>query len=300
MNISSMTGFYRNNGHCEFDGTAVDWAFEMKSVNGKNLDFKVRLPSLFEGMGNELKSVAQKYFERGTINVMLDVSCDNVLTRVKINHEVLNMLTAEAAQLCAESDAVSRPSAGELLAINGVVEIEKKSYDEALFAKLQKELIAGFEKCCIGLQEDRRKEGEKMTIVLKGLLEKISETVNRITALSEQTPERLREKLTRQIAEFLGENNTVSEERLAQEIVFMVNRADIREETDRLQAHLKTAEQLLSGRQSVGRRMDFLCQELNREANTTCSKAAEVEIINLGMELKATIEQLREQVQNME
>lgn len=295
-----MTGFCRTGGHCEFDGTVFDWAFEMKSVNGKNLDFKVRLPQAFEGMSNDLKSVAQKYFERGTISVSLDISGSGVSPRVSINRELLDRLVETAAQLCAGNAPVRQPSAGELLAINGVVETEKKPFDEVLIEKLQKELLAGFEKCCAGLREDRRKEGEKMAEVLNGLLEKIAETVRQITTLSQQTPQRLREKLTEQIAEFLGENNSVSEERLAQEIVFLVNRADIREETDRLQAHLKTAAQLLAGGQSVGRRLDFLCQELNREANTTCSKAADVEIVNLGMELKATIEQLREQVQNME
>lgn len=295
-----MTGFCRTGGHCEFDGAVFDWAFEMKSVNGKNLDFKVRLPQAFEGMSNDLKSVAQKYFERGTISVSLDISGSGVSPQVSINRELLNKLVETAAQLCAGDVPVRQPSAGELLAINGVVEIEKKPFDEVLIEKLQKELLAGFEKCCAGLREDRRKEGEKMAEVLNGLLEKIAETVRQITTLSQQTPQRLREKLTGQIAEFLGENNSVSEERLAQEIVFLVNRADIREETDRLQAHLKTAAQLLARGQSVGRRLDFLCQELNREANTTCSKAADVEIVNLGMELKATIEQLREQVQNME
>lgn len=295
-----MTGFCRTGGHCEFDGTVFDWAFEMKSVNGKNLDFKVRLPQAFEGMSNELKSVAQKYFERGTISVSLDISGSGVSPRVSINRELLDKLVETAAQLCAGNTSVRQPSAGELLAINGVVETEKKPFDEVQLEKLKQELMAGFEKCCAGLREDRRKEGEKMAEVLKGLLEKIDETVRQIITLSQQTPQRLREKLTGQIAEFLGENNSVSEERLAQEIVFLVNRADIREETDRLQAHLKTAAQLLAGGQSVGRRLDFLCQELNREANTTCSKAADIEIVNLGMELKAAIEQLREQVQNVE
>lgn len=300
MNISSMTGFCRTGGHCEFDGNAFDWAFEMKSVNGRNFDFKVRLPQAFEGMSNDLKSVAQKYFERGSISVVLDIAGSNTSLQVKINRELLNKLAETAAELCASGDAIGLPTAGDLLAINGVVEIEKKSLDEVLIAKLQKELLAGFEQCCIGLLEDRRREGEKMTEVLKSLLEKIAATVQKIKVLSAQTPQHLREKLTRQIDEFLGANAGVSEERLAQEIVFLVNRADIREETDRLQAHLKTAEQLLSDGRSVGRRLDFLCQELNRETNTTCSKAADVEIVNLGMELKTTIEQLREQVQNME
>ena len=299
MKISSMTGFSRSSGRCQVRDTLFDWAFEMKSVNGKNLDFKVRLPSWLDVMSLELKSVAQKYFERGTINVNLDISADAETPKVKINEELLNLLSETALNL-AQSGKVNMPTAGELLNINGVVEIERKTYDDELIDELKKVLLADFEKCCIGLQNDRQKEGEKIAEVLGGLLKKISDIVEQIVEKAEKVPTTIAEKLKQQISEFLGNDINVTEERLAQEIVFLVNKADIREEIDRLRAHLKTAEQLLNSGQSVGRRMDFLCQEFNREANTTCSKAADVQIINCGMELKATIEQLREQVQNME
>lgn len=299
MNISSMTGFGRSSGHCEIGENVFDWAFEAKSVNAKNFDFKARLPQVLENLSGELKAIAQKYFERGTISVSLDMKTEQNSDNMKINSELLNKLAVVSREFC-EKEKLQLPTMGELLNVNGVIEIERKSFDDETLAALGEELKSGFEKCCAELQHDRRLEGEKIAGVLSRLLQKIKTIVGEIVGKADKMPEQIAEKLKQQIKEFLGENADVSEERLAQEIVFLVNRADIREETDRLQVHIKTAEKLLADGQSVGRRLDFLCQELNREANTTCSKAADVEIINCGMELKATIEQFREQVQNME
>lgn len=294
-----MTGFSRAGGQSNIDDMAFSWAFEMKSVNGKNLDFKVRLPIWLEAASSDLKRIAQKYFERGTISANLDIVTEDKQSNIKINQELLHKLIATAQEVCLHQ-GINPPTAGELLSVNGVVEIEKNTFDEKVIEKLQAELLSGFEKCCVSLKEDRQKEGAKMVVVLTNLLNKIENLVTQIEQYAESVPQQIRDKLQKQIADFLGENNNVSEERLAQEIVFFVNRADIREETDRLRAHIKTARQLLQSGESIGRRMDFLCQEFNREANTACSKAADVQIVNCGMELKATIEQLREQVQNME
>lgn len=300
MNISSMTGFCRTCGRYADENTSFDWAFEIKSVNGKNLDFKIRTPADFECLSTGLKSIAQKYFERGSFSVVFEISGKEKNGQIKINKDLLNLLIKTAVDIENENTSVRSFSVGELLSINGVIEFENNKFTDLEMEKIQQVLFSEFENCCLGLYKDRCQEGEKIASVLKNLLEKISIVVEKIAFLSEKTPQHLREKLTRQINDFLGENNSVSEERLAQEIVFLVNRADICEEIDRLRAHLKTAWQLLDKGGSIGRRFDFLCQELNRETNTTCSKAAEVEIVNLGMELKILIEQLREQVQNME
>lgn len=299
MNISSMTGFGRSSGHCEIENNVFDWTFEAKSVNAKNFDFKVRLPQMLESLSGDLKTIAQKYFERGTISVNLDMKTAQTADNIKVNNELLAKLLVTAKEFC-QNENLQMPTMGELLNVSGVIEIEHKSFDDEILLVLSEELKSGFEKCCEELQRARRLEGEKIADALSVLLQKIKDIVGAIVVKAEKMPEQIAEKLKQQIKEFLGENTDVSEERLAQEIVFLVNRADIREETDRLQAHIKTAENLLQDKQSVGRRLDFLCQELNREANTTCSKAADVEIINCGMELKATIEQFREQVQNME
>ena len=299
MNISSMTGFGRSSGNCKIGESVFDWVFEAKSVNAKNFDFKIRTPQILENVSGEFKSIAQKYFERGTISVNLELKTEQSADNVKINNDLLAKLLLTSKELC-EHEKLQMPTMGELLNVNGVIEIERKTFDDETLSSLIAELKAGFENCCTELQHERQRECQKIAQALDVLLQKIKNIVTKIITKADNMPEQIAEKLKQQIAEFLGDNTNVSEDRLAQEIVFLVNRADIREETDRLQAHIKTAEQLLQSGESIGRRLDFLCQELNREANTTCSKAADIEIINYGMELKTTIEQFREQVQNME
>jgi uncharacterized protein (TIGR00255 family) len=184
---------------------------------------------------------------------------------------------------------------------NGVAEIERKHFDDDLIKELSIELLKSFEICCHKLQKDRQQEGDKIKTVLEQMLDKIASLVKSVSDKSKNTSQMLKEKLHQQLKELIEDSSiTVSEDRLAQEIILLVNRADIREEIDRLNTHIKTAGELLNSNQAVGRRFDFLCQEFNREANTACSKAADVGIVNYGMELKAAIEQLREQVQNME
>ena len=295
MNIFSMTGFARSSGHCELGEINFDWVCELKSVNGKNFDFKIKLPYELDQFGNAFKALAQKYFGRGSFSSFIELSFDENAKNIKINQELLEMLLSAAAKM----QNVAQPSAGELLSIPGVVEKENFLLDENTLNQIFDILQKGFEDCCKKLQNDRLMEGEKIGQALKSLLQKIEVIVERIELLAQNEPQKIAERLKKQISDFLAENS-VSEERLAQEIVFLVNRADIREEIDRLKTHVKTAEQLLEQGKNVGRRLDFLCQEFNREANTTCSKAWEVEIVNLAMELKTIIEQLREQVQNVE
>ncbi len=295
MNIFSMTGFARASGHCELGETNFDWVCELKSVNGKNFDFKIKLPYEMEQFSNAFKTIAQKYFDRGSFGAFITLNFEQNSKNIKVNQELLDMLLNIAAKM----KNVAQPTAGELLAIPGVVEQENSMFDEAVLNHMADVLQKGFEDCCKKLQSDRLMEGEKIEKVLLTLLQKIKAIVEQIETIAQNEPKKISDHLKKQINDFL-EENTVSEERLAQEIVFLVNHADIREEIDRLKTHIKTAEQLLEQGKNVGRRLDFLCQEFNREANTTCSKAWEVEIVNLAMELKAVIEQLREQVQNVE
>ena len=295
MNIFSMTGFARTSGHYKLGETNFDWVCELKSVNGKNFDFKIKLPSEIEPLSGDFRTIAQKYFSRGTFSAFIELKFEKSNKNIKVNQELLNMLLSVAIQM----KNVAQPTAGELLSIPGVIEQENFSFDEENLAQLANVLQNGFDDCCQKLQNDRLMEGKKIGIALDVLLQKIEAVVEKIEEIAQKEPEKISEHLRKQIDDYLDEN-TVSEERLAQEIVFLVNRADIREEIDRLKTHIKTAEQLLEQGKNVGRRLDFLCQEFNREANTACSKAWEVEIVNLAMELKTIIEQLREQVQNVE
>ena len=195
---------------------------------------------------------------------------------------------------------MKKPSPGEILSIRGVVETAENKLSEEEEILLIEDVKKGFEFVCEKLLLDRRAEGEKIGSALTDILDKIAERVGKIEVIAEILPQKLKERLNRFIKELLSADSQISEDRLVQGVCLYVARADIREEVDRLKAHIKTARHLLESGEAVGRRLDFLCQELNREANTTCSKSCDIEITNLGMELKTLIEQFREQVQNVE
>ena len=298
MTITSMTGFARISGELQTENSAISWIFEIKSVNGKALDIKTKIPPAYEDLSLELKKKAAQYLQRGSVSINLEVNRANKNADVQINETLLQALAAQAMAVYQRNpDLIARPSAGELLRFPGVVETAAvSSADEEL---LREKLLEDFTELCKRLQLDRQSEGAKIKFALNNILDKIRNTVTQIVKIAEELPHMVKEKLETQIKQWVDLAD-VSEERLAQEVVFYVTRADIREEVDRLVAHIKTAEQLLSSSEVVGRRLDFLCQELNREANTTCSKSTDAELTNLGMELKALIEQFREQVQNIE
>lgn len=296
-----MTGFARQSGRCEWNGESLDWQWEIKSVNGKGLDLKSRLPAGWDELSGELKNIAQKYFERGSLSACLEIGGGNDEPKIKINREMLQQLTLAAIEIYRKNpDFVAAPTAGELLAIPGVTVSEKNLPDEEVRQWLRQELLAGFAKTCAQLQQDRQREGEKIADVLNKMVNEIEGLTAEIAQIAAMAPQILRQRLEQQIADLTHGELPVSEDRIAQEVVLLVNRTDIREEIDRLQAHIRTARQLLASEQTMGRRFDFLCQEFNRESNTICSKAYDIEIINRSMALKAVIEQLREQVQNME
>lgn len=296
-----MTGFARKSGEFISGKKVFSWGYEIKSVNGKLLGVKINLPGWLESLALPMKNIAAKYFQRGSINVFLDISSENGSEEVNINKELLVKLADTAIELYESyGDKLQKPSTGELLSARGVIDDGNSKLSDEEKQALENVLLEGFEQACAALQQDRFAEGRKIRDVLLGIVDKIDDDVKKIIALAAEMPAKIKERLTQQIAELSGGDMPVNEERLAQEIVFFVNRADIKEETDRLEAHLKTARDLLNSQAAVGRRLDFLCQELNREANTTCSKSGSIEITNLGMELKTLIEQLREQVQNME
>lgn len=301
MTLSSMTGFSRQSGGKDFGKTSFSWVWEIKSVNGKNLDVKVKMPSWLDGeMSLALKNSAAKFFNRGSVGVYLDLKSENLQPEVRINDALLNLLAAKAVELQENfGDKLLKASASELLAFHGVAEIAEEELDESDRKALEQDLLADFEEACRKLQKDRQNEGEKIQRALLDIINKIATITEEIEAVAVSQPQKLKERLLQQVSELL-EAVPVDEERLAQELALYVARADVREEIDRLKAHIKTAVNLLNSDEAVGRRLDFLCQELNREANTTCSKSFSIEQTNLGMELKTLIEQFREQVQNIE
>lgn len=300
MSIASMTGFARANGSLAFDNEHISWIWEIKSVNGKSLDIKMRLPAGYDDMMFALKNKAAEYLNRGSVSVYLEVEQEQKSKKICIDDNLLQALAEQAFALQDKyGDRLARPSATDLLGQRGVVELEENVLNPEGEEVLRRKIAEDFEAVCKSLCADRQKEGEKIKIVLQNILVQIEKVVFDIEKAAASLPEKLKEKLSSQLLQYAGVAE-ISEERIAQEIVLLITRADIREEVDRLKAHLKSAYQLLDKNEAVGRRLDFLCQELNREANTTCSKSADIAITDMGMELKALIEQFREQVQNIE
>lgn len=302
MSISSMTGFARENNEFRFDKMGFNWYWEVKSVNNKAIDIKNKLPNWLDGaLSLACKNIISQNFSRGSFSVYLDLSSTSETSEVKINDELLQKLTVKAIELYESfGDKLQKPSSTELLALKGVFEVENVVLTEEENDRLVKALLQSFETACKKLKADRQAEGEKIRTALLDILNNIANITTKVEGIARAQPEKLKTKLQEQIAALLEPSNQISEERLAQEVALYVARADIQEEIDRLKAHLETARNLLTSEEAVGRRLDFLCQELNREANTTCSKSSEIELTNLGMELKTLIEQFREQIQNIE
>ena len=298
MTIASMTGFARLSGKLQTEISDIDWVFEIKSVNGKSLDIKIKLPSAYEDMSFELKKIAAQYLQRGSVSVSLELTRSGSGCGVQINEALLKALLNKALGIyAAYPEQIAKPSAGEILRFSGVVEPAAISpADDEL---LRQNMREGFAILCQNLQADRQAEGAKIRQALQNILQKIDNATRQVELVANELPSKVKEQLENQMKQWVVLAD-MSEERLAQEVVFYVTKADIREEVDRLKAHIKTASQLLNSSEAVGRRLVFLCQELNREANTTCSKSTDAALTNLGMELKALIEQFREQVQNIE
>src|SRR5216684_1609211 len=290
VTVSSMTGFARADGH--EDGAS--WVWELKSVNSKSLDLRFRLPPGLEALELPLRTSLAQRLKRGALSATLTVTRGATAAGVRINREALAQVVAASQELVAEGRA-ALPRADGLLALRGVLEGGDEPENEAQRERRQAALLASWEKALDGLVEMRRGEGARLIPVLEARLAEIA----RLAAAAEDSatvqPEALKTRLRELVAALLDASPALPPERLAQEAALLVAKADIREEIDRL-----AAQELLAEGGAIGRRFDFLCQEFNREANTLCSKSADVALTRIGLDLKAVIEQLREQVQNLE
>ena len=290
-----MTGFARAEGH--EDGVA--WVWEVKSVNSKALDVRVRVPSGFESVELPLRAALAQRMKRGAVSVTLNLTKSAAGAGLRVNREALAQVVALAQELVAQGKAAP-PRADGLLALRGVLEGGEEIEDEARRERRQAALLASFERALDGLVAMRTAEGERLIPTLEARLAEIARLVAQAEDNASVQPAALKARLAGMVQELLGAAPALAPERLAQEAALLVAKADIREELDRLAAHIVAAQELLAEGGAVGRRFDFLCQEFNREANTLCSKSADVALTRVGLGLKASIEQLREQVQNLE
>jgi uncharacterized protein (TIGR00255 family) len=295
MSIASMTGFAREAGVTG----SYQWAWELKTVNGRGLEVRVRTPSGLDAVGEEARGQILKALTRGQGQLNLSLSKASATPKLRVNQDVLQSLLSAIGDLSLP-DNVKPASLDGLLSVRGVVELDDDAADPSQDEGLVETLRAGIGALIASLKAARLKEGQALAAVLGQQLDVISRLVDEAEAAPGRQPEAIRTRLEAQIAELLDGKANLDPARLHQEAVLIAARADIREELDRLRAHVDAARGLLQEGGSVGRRLDFLAQEFGREANTLCAKANDVSLSRIGLELKAVIEQFREQVQNVE
>jgi uncharacterized protein (TIGR00255 family) len=293
-----MTGYARAEGR----DSQVSWVWEAKSVNGRGLEIRCRLPSGHDALEVAAREVAGRKLKRGNLQVSLNVSRVAEAPAVRVNHELLNQLLALVDGIGHEHQNIAPARWDGMLAIKGVLEpMEAEDTDaEAVRAARESAMKATLEDMLDQLAAMRRSEGARIQAVLLLQLDEIAALAKRAAACASLRPEAVRERLRHQVAAVLEAAPTLPEERIAQEVALLAVKADVREELDRLRAHVAAAHELIAAGGPVGRKLDFLSQEFNREANTLCSKSADVELTRVGLDLKAVIDQFREQVQNIE
>lgn len=292
--IASMTGFARAEGTTG----ATSWMVEVKSVNGKALDIRSRIPNGFDAVDAAARLEFAKAVKRGNINLNINLSRAVTAGQLRLNRPLLAELVAIAREI--EDAGAERPRIDALLAVRGILETGEEEETPEQRAALEADLIGGVRDAVARLAQSRLAEGARLAEVLSGHLDEITTLTDAAGTTASLQPAALKEKLRAQVQALLDAVPALPEERLAQEAALLIAKADVREELDRLRAHIAQARDMLAEGGAIGRRLDFLCQEFNREANTLCSKSADVELTRIGLSLKATIEQFREQVQNIE
>jgi uncharacterized protein (TIGR00255 family) len=291
-----MTGYARLSG----EDQGFSWVWEVKSVNSRGLELRTKLPNGFDFLDLPVRDAAQKRFKRGNINIGLTIMYKSQAAPLAVNEVLLDQLVSLARRWQEKAPDLAPPRLDGLLALKGVLENDDSTGPRADDPELLSRLLQGCEKTLAQMETMRAEEGARLARVLEGLLSEIEHSVRAATLSAALDPEHLKGILRQQVAALLEAGASVSEERLAQEIALILAKADVREELDRLSAHSAAARKMLQGGEPVGRKLDFLCQEFNREANTLCSKANDIGLTSIGLALKVSIEQFREQVQNIE
>lgn len=295
MALSSMTGFARGHGVAG----AYAWSWEIKSVNAKGLDVRFRLPPGWDAVEGPVRARATEKLSRGTVYGNLTVERKGVAPTVKVNEPVLNAVLATIQNLTGKVDAAA-PTLDGILALKGVIEVTEEDEREEDRRAAEKAVIAGFEAALAALVSMRQEEGATLGRLLSTRLEEIASFAARAEAAPGRKPEAIKARLAEQVATLLSASQRFDSDRLHQEAIMLATKADIREELDRLASHVAQAQKLIADGGAIGRRLDFLAQELNRESNTLTAKANDVELTNIGLQLKGVVEQFREQVQNLE
>lgn len=307
--VTSMTGYARADGRCAVAGLPVpfNWAWEAKSVNGKGLDIRVRVPPGFDSLELAVRQAAAARLNRGSVTVGLQVTFDAAANGPKLNEPLLDavislaMKKAAALPQRALGTLLAPASLDGLLALRGVLDSTDTAItDAAVLAVRDKALLEGVTAVLEGLTASRRDEGARLAPVVAGHLDEIETRYAEARDLAALQPAALQARIMQAAAELMAGIPALTPERLAQEAALLALKADVREELDRLSSHVAQARQLLAEGAPCGRKLDFLSQEFNREVNTLCSKSTDVALTRIGLGLKAAVDQFREQIQNIE
>ncbi len=295
MALSSMTGFARH--HSASGAYSIEW--EIKSVNAKGFDLRLRLPPGWDAVEPDLRKCAQQVLARGTVYANLTIVRANAGQNVRINEGVLESVIAAARKIATQTGA-SPASVDGLLAVKGVIEVAESEASEDEQCACEAAIVAGFAQCLNDLVVMRGREGAALGDVLRARLDELDDLRAKAEATPGRTADAVKLRLKSQVAELLDASDRFDADRLHQEAVLLAAKADIREELDRIVSHVTQARAHLASGGPVGRKLDFLAQEFNREVNTCCSKSNDIALTNIGLEMKNVVEQFREQVQNLE
>ena len=293
MTVSGMTGFSRAEGALR----AWTWAVEARSVNGRNLDLRFRGPPGFDGLERVAREAGQARFQRGQLTVNVHGRRADPIGQTRVNLDALERVLVLCAPFVASGRAAP-PAMDGLLALRGVVEAGDEDDSPEIHAAVEAAMAVTIGQALDGLKAARLEEGAALTGLLTGFLDRIEALTRTADGEAAGQPLLIKDRFERRLKELVGE--AASPERILQEAATMAVKADVREELDRLRSHLAAARTLLTQTGASGRRLDFLTQEFMREANTLCAKSADAVLTGIGLELKATIDQFREQVQNVE
>jgi uncharacterized protein (TIGR00255 family) len=291
-----MTGFAR----AAASDDRFAWTWEVRSVNGRSLDVRCRVPPGFDQLESGVRAAAAKRFSRGNLNLTLAVERKAGTTKVAVNREVLDQVLGLVKDLEGRTNAAPARIDG-LLAVRGVIEtVEGEAEADEVRAVRDSAMMKTLDQALAQLQAAREAEGRALGTTLAAHLREIEELTQSAAGQAAAQPASIKARLEAQLAELLGSQTALPPDRLAQEVALLATRGDVREELDRLKAHIVAARDLLADKGAIGRRLEFLAQEFNREANTLCSKSADIALTQTGLALKAVIDRLREQSANVE
>lgn len=290
-----MTGFARVAENMD----AFNWVWELRSVNGKGLDLRLRLPSGFDRLEASIRKIAGKSLGRGNVQISLNLNWENRQTIPVINQAALNLVTRSIEKIDTEHKT-SPSTAAQILSLRGVMELSEPEIPADILVSLDKKITDSFQVAVKELVSARKLEGDALYTIMSGHLEKIATLTDNVENDPSRSPQAIRARLEAHLEKYDLSALDLDKDRMHQEAVVLAAKADLREELDRLMAHVDAGRQLLEAKAPVGRKLEFLAQEFNRESNTLCSKSNAVSVTEMGLELKLVVDQFREQVLNVE